>query len=274
MKLLVAQRRAEVAVHAARLGAKQMQAVELLIAHALRAPAQQLLEGGVARGADQRALEGSEGLGGMFGGDRTGAEDLPELLAVGRVGIEPLKQLRDIEGHFHRVNNGVHRLLFQGAAATIPEQRRAVAAHYQAGGIAPAALAVMAERDAAAIGKGHVGFMARGAGNLPGERQFRVVEQLFAQRCLGLAERVFRWCGGVGGQGGHFLPLHIGIYLGGRPLGDGLAVLLGDARFVVGGLFVAGGCVQSLAAQGQAEEEGGGLQNLYPTSSMNWRPTS
>ncbi|VFB20677.1 UDP-N-acetylmuramate:L-alanyl-gamma-D-glutamyl-meso-diaminopimelate ligase [Pseudomonas fragi] len=62
MKLLVAQRRAEVAVHAACLGAKQMQAIELLIAHALRAPAQQLLEGGVARGADQRALKGGQGL--------------------------------------------------------------------------------------------------------------------------------------------------------------------------------------------------------------------
>ncbi|WP_176464935.1 hypothetical protein, partial [Pseudomonas fragi] len=60
-------------------------------------------------------------------------------------------------------------------------------------------------------------------------------------------------CGGVGGQGGHFLPLHIGVHLGGWPLSDGLAVLLGDARFVVGGLFVAGGCVQGQIAQGQAE---------------------
>jgi len=39
MKLLVAQGRAKMTVHAARLGAKQVQAVELLLAHALRAPA-------------------------------------------------------------------------------------------------------------------------------------------------------------------------------------------------------------------------------------------
>ena len=214
MKLLVAQRRAEVAVHAACLGAKQMQAVELLIAHALRAPAQQLLEGGVARGADQRALKGGQGLGGLLWGDRAWPENLCKLLPVSAIGIEPLQQLRDIKGHFHRVDDGVHGLLFQSATAPVPEQRRAVAAHYQAGGIASAALAVMPERDAAAIGKGHIGFMARSAGDLPGARELGVVEQFFAQLGLGFAERVIRRCGGVGGQGGHFLPLHFGIYLG------------------------------------------------------------
>ena len=40
VKTLVAHSRPEVAVHAARFGAEQVQAVELLIAHALRATAQ------------------------------------------------------------------------------------------------------------------------------------------------------------------------------------------------------------------------------------------
>ena len=59
----------------------------------------------------------------------------------------------------------------------------------------------------------------------------------------------------------------------GRPLSDGLAVLLGDARFVVGGLFVAGGCVQGQVQAQDVLMVGGAalllsfLATLYPA----WR---
>ena len=104
---------------------------------------------------------------GFFLGNRPGPKDAGKLRHVGRVRVESLQQLRDVEGHFHWVSDRVHGLLFKITAAAIPEQRSAVAAHHQAGRIAAAVLAVMAKRYASAIGKRHVGFMAGRTGNLP-----------------------------------------------------------------------------------------------------------
>ena len=166
LELVLAQQGARVAVHAAPLGAKQVHAPQRLVAHSLLIPLDEALQRTFA--ANDGALEGGDGLGDPIQGDGLVAEGGGKGGRVVAACPQPRQQFVVIEGHLHRVADGMERLLLQGGDPSVPELAAAVTGIEDGRCIAGPLLPQMADRDAQAIAPAFLRIVTAGAADVAG----------------------------------------------------------------------------------------------------------
>ena len=253
VEAVVGEVRAVVAIHAAALGAEEVETAQGGIGEGFAAAFGEAVE--LVGAGDDAALEGGDGLREAREGDGFVAKGGAKRFAVAGDGGEARDDDGGLGAHLVDVEEHGFDLGLERVGAAVPEVAGLMAGVGEGGGVAFEFRAAVAEGDGAAVAPGEIGIVAGGAGDLAAAGDTRIEEERFAERDFGGGGGI------VGGRGrraerAEFDESDPGIDVGLGPIGGGTRVE--DAEFGGEFLIFFGGELRAGFAGGGGGRRGGG----------------